>query len=100
MLDVDWGHWRAPVARGRRVMPVDRRYPVAIQIEARDRPGLLRDIGEVLARDRNNVLSVRSQTRGEAARLTLIIEVPGADALGPIFDQIRRIDGISACRRV
>ncbi|MET0507174.1 MAG: TGS domain-containing protein [Burkholderiaceae bacterium] len=100
MLDVDWDHWRPPVARGRRGMPVDRRYPVAIQVEARDRSGLLRDIGEVLARDRNNVLSVRSQTRGEAARFTLIIEVAGADALGPIFDQIRRIDGRSDCRRI
>ena len=101
ILEVDWGDWRAPAtAASGRGAGRERRYPVAIQIEARDRPGLLRDIGEVLARDRNNVLSVRSQTHGEGARLTLIIEVPSSEALGPVFDQITRIDGVFGCRRI
>ena len=103
ILEVDWGNWRGPVASARgtgRAAGRERRYPVAIQIEARDRPGLLRDIGEVLARDRNNVLSVRSQTFGDGARLTLIIEVTGSDALGPVFDQLVRIEGVAGCRRV
>lgn len=101
VLAVDWGDWRnqagRPAGRGQ---PKERRFPIAIQIEARDRPGLLRDIGEVLARDRNNVLSVRSQTRGEAARFTLIITVPSSEALGPVFDQLARIEGIASSRRI
>ena len=101
VLAVDWGDWRTQAGRpGGRGQPKERRFPVAIQIEARDRPGLLRDIGEVLARDRNNVLSVRSQTRGEAARFTLIISVPNSEALGPVFDQLARIEGIASSRRI
>lgn len=101
VLEVDWGDWRAQASKGSsRGSGKERRYPVAVQIEARDRPGLLRDIGEVLARDRNNVLSVRSQTHGDGARLTLIIEVTSSEALASVFDQITRIEGVFGCRRL
>lgn len=101
VLAVDWGEWKRALARpDGRGQPRERRYQVAIQIEARDRPGLLRDVGEALARDRNNVLSVRSQTRGEEARLNLIIEVPDSDSLSAVFAQIARIEGVSGYRRV
>ncbi len=101
VLDVDWGDWRRRAgSTSGRGGSKERRYPVAIQIEARDRPGLLRDIGEVLARDRNNVLSVRSQTHGDGARLSLIIEVLSSDTLPPVFEQIGRVDGVYGCRRL
>jgi (p)ppGpp synthase/HD superfamily hydrolase len=37
-------------------------YPVDVLVEAADRPGLLRDISEVLAKDKMNVTGVNTQT--------------------------------------
>ena len=59
-------------------------YPVDLSIEASDRSGLLRDVSEVLAKEKINVTGVRSQSvrdgGNDTAFMTFTIEVAEADA--------------------
>ncbi len=98
VLPASWGDWERP-ARGRGGQPVERRYPVGLQIEATDRPNLLRDITEAFARERMNVLSVRSNTRGDVARFNFVVEVANAERLSQVMANLRQISGVAGCTR-
>jgi len=98
VLAASWGDWQTP-ARSKRGQPIERRYPVGIQIQASDRSGLLRDITEVFARERINVLSVRSNTRGEQARFQFVVEVANTLLLDRVLAIIRQVPGVDASLR-
>jgi GTP pyrophosphokinase len=98
VLPASWGDWERP-ARSKRGEPTARRYPAAVQINASDRSGLLRDLTEVFARERFNVLSVRSNTRTDQARFNFIVEVPSAIALERVLGILREIPGVENCSR-
>jgi GTP pyrophosphokinase len=78
-------------------------YPVDVSVEASDRAGLLRDVSEVLAKDRINVVGVRSQSvrggAGETAYMTFTVEVADADKLSAALAQVRRVAGVRSARR-
>ncbi|RAR52404.1 GTP pyrophosphokinase [Paraburkholderia unamae] len=63
--------WSADVMGGRGQSV----YPVDISIEATDRQGLLRDISEVFAREKMNVIGVKTQSRRNAAFMQFTVEV-------------------------
>ncbi|CAG9219915.1 GTP pyrophosphokinase [Paraburkholderia tropica] len=63
--------WSADVMGGRGQSV----YPVDISIEATDRQGLLRDISEVFAREKMNVIGVKTQSRRNAAYMQFTVEV-------------------------
>ncbi|WP_296661705.1 bifunctional (p)ppGpp synthetase/guanosine-3',5'-bis(diphosphate) 3'-pyrophosphohydrolase [Paraburkholderia sp.] len=63
--------WSADVMGGRGKSV----YPVDISIEASDRQGLLRDISEVFAREKMNVIGVKTQSRRNAAYMMFTVEV-------------------------
>ncbi|WP_028229339.1 RelA/SpoT family protein [Paraburkholderia ferrariae] len=63
--------WSADVMGGRGQSV----YPVDISIEASDRQGLLRDISEVFAREKMNVIGVKTQSRRNAAYMLFTVEV-------------------------
>jgi GTP pyrophosphokinase len=63
--------WSADVIGGRGQSV----YPVDISIEASDRQGLLRDISEVFAREKMNVIGVKTQSRRNAAFMLFTVEV-------------------------
>lgn len=63
--------WSADVMGGRGQSV----YPVDIAIEAADRQGLLRDISEVFAREKMNVIGVKSQSRRNTAFMQFTVEV-------------------------
>jgi GTP pyrophosphokinase len=56
-------------------------YPSDILIEAADRQGLLRDVSDVLSRERINVTSARMNSKAGLARMRLTIELPDASTL-------------------
>ncbi len=66
-------HARARDRRGLGRAPARRRpprYPVDVLVEADDRQGLLRDISEVFAKEKMNVIGVQTQSvkaRGSTA---------------------------------
>ncbi|HET9821844.1 MAG TPA: RelA/SpoT family protein [Burkholderiaceae bacterium] len=78
-------------------------YPLDVLVEAQDRPGLLRDITEVFAKDKVNVTGVNSQNvrSGGAvtALMTFTVEVPGSDRLGPVLREVARVPGVRSARR-
>ena len=74
-------------------------FPVDIEIEAHDRPGLLRDIGEILSREQVNVTATRSQSRLQVARMAFTVEVAGLAALQKTLAALREVPGVAWARR-
>ncbi|HLL10196.1 MAG TPA: bifunctional (p)ppGpp synthetase/guanosine-3',5'-bis(diphosphate) 3'-pyrophosphohydrolase, partial [Rubrivivax sp.] len=76
-------------------------YPLDVVIEAGDRPGLLRDISEVLAKEKINVVGVQTQTTRDRATawMTLTVEVADVQRLNAALSQIDRVQGVRQARR-
>ncbi|MDK2126424.1 RelA/SpoT family protein [Parachitinimonas caeni] len=69
-------------------------FSADIEVEAQDRPSLLRDISEVMARDRINVTAAHTQTRDLKAKMRFTLEIKDADQLRRILLQIREVAGV------
>ena len=69
-------------------------YPVDILVTASDRQGLLRDIGEALARERINVTAVRTQSRDDLARMRFSFEVADVAHLRRAFAAVKGVAGV------
>ncbi len=90
-----------------RVIPVewgnkpndDAVYAVNIGIEASDRQGLLRDISEVFAKERLNVIGVNTQSVKDSAFMTFTVEVKRADALPRALALVSDVKGVRSARR-
>jgi GTP pyrophosphokinase len=91
------------VAWGERSDAATAAYPVDVQIEATDRQGLLRDISEIFAREKMNVIAVNTRsvrdTDGDTAQMTFTIEVADATRLNPALRQINAVSGVRGARR-
>ncbi|RMX00646.1 bifunctional (p)ppGpp synthetase/guanosine-3',5'-bis(diphosphate) 3'-pyrophosphohydrolase [Allofranklinella schreckenbergeri] len=75
-------------------------YPVDILLEAHDRQGLLRDISDVLARERTNVIGVQTRShRNHSATMTFTIEVPNATHLQAVLAAVAQVPGVRTARR-
>ena len=80
--------------------PREQLFPVDIVIEASDRQGLLRDISELLSREKINVTAVSTQTRHHQARMAFTLEVESVVQLKRALQLARDIPGVfSADRR-
>jgi GTP pyrophosphokinase len=92
VVDVEWG----VAADARRAV-----YPLDLQVEADERPGLLRDVVEALAKERVNVTAARPlRLRGRGAlRLALSAEVDDAARLAQGLERVRRVPGVHDARR-
>jgi len=66
-----------------------------------DRPGLLRDISEVFAKDKMNVTGVNTLSAKDrsTAWMTFTVEVADAARLAPVLAQIARVAGVRRARR-
>lgn len=69
-------------------------YTVETRVTATDRPGLLRDIGDALAREHINVTAVRTQSRDELAFMNFTFDVANLDQLKRAFATIREVNGV------
>ena len=92
MIDVEWatpGGDRAAV------------YALDVLVEADDRPGLLRDISEVFAKDKIKVTGVHSQSAKDrsTAWMTFTVEVADTARLALALRQIGRVAGVRHARR-
>jgi len=75
-------------------------FPVDIAVQAHDRQGLLRDVSEVLSRERINVTAVNTQSRQHVATMLFTVEVENRDHLQRALAQIGEVRGVfSAARR-
>ncbi|MCA0240967.1 MAG: bifunctional (p)ppGpp synthetase/guanosine-3',5'-bis(diphosphate) 3'-pyrophosphohydrolase [Proteobacteria bacterium] len=82
-------------------------YPLDVQIEADDRQGLLRDISEVFAKERLNVIAVNTQSQarqpgqrgGALARMVFTVEAEDAGRLAQALRAVARVAGVRQARR-
>jgi GTP pyrophosphokinase len=78
-------------------------YAVDVVVEATDRHGLLRDISDVFARERTNVIGVNTQStkgpRGRRAFMVFTVEVGNAERLGQVLQQVGQVAGVERARR-
>ncbi|MDR1425096.1 MAG: bifunctional (p)ppGpp synthetase/guanosine-3',5'-bis(diphosphate) 3'-pyrophosphohydrolase [Azoarcus sp.] len=74
-------------------------FPVDLIVQAVDRQGLLRDISELLLREKLNVTAVNTQTKKSIATMRFTLEVGGIAQLQRALAQIREVKGVMEARR-
>ena len=74
-------------------------YAVDLQVEAGDRQGLLRDISEVLSREKVNVTAVNTQSKAGTARMGFTVELGGVSQLQRVLTLIAEVPGVISARR-
>jgi GTP pyrophosphokinase len=90
VIDVRWGDNKGPDASV---------YPVDVAVEAFDRQGLLRDISEVFAKEKMNVIGVQTQSVKGTAWMTFTVEISDAVSLNKVLGSVRGVKGVRAARR-
>jgi len=74
-------------------------YPVDVAVEAADRQGLLRDISEVFAKEKMNVVGVQTQSVKGIAWMTFTVEVADSGRLAHVLGVVRGVSGVRSARR-
>ena len=87
VIEVSWGQTK------------DTLYPVDIVVRAQDRSGLLRDLSEVFARLRLNVVGVNTQSKASLAHMVFTVEVSGADVLQRAQAALVEVSGVISAER-
>ncbi|MDB5868464.1 MAG: (p)ppGpp synthetase SpoT/RelA [Polaromonas sp.] len=94
VIEVEWSSPKAPNGAV---------YPVDVAIEAADRQGLLRDISEVFAKEKMNVIGVQTQSvkdnRGGTAWMTFTVEVAQSGRLNQVLGIVAEVQGVRSARR-
>ena len=89
VIDVAWGGTTGAAV-----------YPVDLLVHAQDRPGLLRDLSEVFARLRLNVIGVNTQSKASLAHMGFTVEIHDGSELQRAILALSDVSGvISAVRR-
>jgi GTP pyrophosphokinase len=85
-------------------------YPVDVLVEAGDRQGLLRDVLEVFAKEKMNVVAVNTQSMkpgavkpraggGDTAWMSFTLELSDASRLAKVLRDLCAISGVRSARR-
>jgi len=89
LIEVDWGE---DIAQG---------FPVMIQVLAYDRTGLMRDITEITAGERINIISANAATdpKDHTAVITATLEISSIVQLSRVLAKIERLPNVFEARR-
>ena len=90
VIEVEWGSTQAEGAAV---------YPVDVGVEAADRQGLLRDISEVFAKEKMNVIGVQTQSIKGTAWMTFTVEVADSGRLNKVLGLVAEVPGVRWARR-
>ena len=90
IIEVDWG-----AAEGDR-------FEVDLAIEAYDRQGLLRDVTELFARARTNVLAINtlSNKNTHTATMRLTVEIADLGSLAKLLERLNRLKNVISATRL
>ncbi|MEG3000279.1 MAG: bifunctional (p)ppGpp synthetase/guanosine-3',5'-bis(diphosphate) 3'-pyrophosphohydrolase [Comamonas sp.] len=91
VIDVAWGQPKAAATSAV--------YPVDVAVEASDRQGLLRDISDVFAREKTNVIGVQTQSVKGVAWMTFTVEVSDSGRLNKVLGIVSGVPGVRSARR-
>ena len=87
IIETDWG--RQPEGS----------FPVDVVVDAHDRQGLLRDVSDVFARARINVIAVNTQSKQGTAHMGFTVEVSNLEQLQRTLSQVHEVSGVVGVRR-
>jgi guanosine-3',5'-bis(diphosphate) 3'-pyrophosphohydrolase len=88
LIQVSWG-------------PQSQSYPVAVRIEAMDRVGLLRDIGQMIADERVNMTGVRTKEHGDGTTTVFaMLETTGIEQLTRLLNKLEMVRGVTSSARL
>ncbi|HNS01192.1 MAG TPA: bifunctional (p)ppGpp synthetase/guanosine-3',5'-bis(diphosphate) 3'-pyrophosphohydrolase [Anaerolineae bacterium] len=89
IVEVSWGQ------------AAEKTHPVHIRVEAYDRSGLLRDIANLVAGERINMLDARATTgiKGNLAQVEATLQIKDAEQLSRILARIERLPNVTEVRR-
>ena len=91
LIEVEWG-----LPKKSDVASV---YPVDVMVQASDRQGLLRDISEVFAKEKVNVVGVQTQSVKGTAWMTFTVEVSDAGRLRKVLAAVAMVPCVRSARR-
>ncbi len=91
VIEVEWG---LPKASAHAAF-----YPVDVAVEAADRQGLLRDISEIFAKEKMNVIGVKTQSVKGTAWMTFTVEIVDAARLSKVLGTVAQVAGVHSARR-
>jgi GTP pyrophosphokinase len=74
-------------------------YACDLHVEAADRQGLLRDISDVLSKEKVNVTAVKTLSKAGTARMTFTMELGSAAQLQRILAVLGEVSGVVSVRR-
>jgi GTP pyrophosphokinase len=87
VIECDWGGQTTGV------------FATDIVVDAHDRQGLLRDISEIFAREKLNVIGVNTQSKQGKAHMGFTVEVGNLQQLQRTLTLIHEVDGVVGVRR-
>jgi GTP pyrophosphokinase len=90
VIEVQWGSGRGDTAAV---------YPVDVSVEAADRQGLLRDISEVFAKEKMNVVGVQTQSVKGTAWMTFTVEIADSQRLAKVLSIVSDVQGVRWAKR-
>jgi GTP pyrophosphokinase len=74
-------------------------FPVDIVVDAHDRQGLLRDVSDVFAREKLNVIAVNTQSKQGKAHMGFTVEISDLQQLKRTLAQVHEVAGVVGVRR-
>lgn len=74
-------------------------FAVDVELNAQDRPGLLKDIGEILSQEKINVVRVNTLSQNDRARMEFTLEVKDIDQLTRFLARAGHVRGVHMARR-
>ena len=87
MIESGWGQ------------PDGERFAVDLDVLAHDRQGLLRDISELLSREKVNVTATRTASRSDTAHMMFTVEVLDVAQVKRLLAAIGEVKGVIRVRR-
>ncbi|AXT45311.1 MULTISPECIES: RelA/SpoT family protein [Chromobacterium] len=88
LIAAEWGDQRSSV------------FPIDIEIIAMDRPGLLRDLSDVLSREKLNLIGVNTLSRDTRARMRFTVEVRQVQDISRVLSRMMELSGVQEARRL
>lgn len=79
--------------------PEQAMYPIDLEVTAHDRQGLLRDISDVLAKEKINVTAVSTKSARDVAQMRFTVQLPDSSRLSRALALIGEVPGVTKASR-
>jgi len=92
LITADWGDKLTRAQHGQ-VFAAD------VEVEAHDRPTLLRDISDLFSREKINITAAQTISRNQIARMRFTLEIRDAQALRKVMEHVNQVPGVISVTR-